>query len=832
MLTTLAASSLFFMQAPAQANSTFDRELNRHPYFSCVQHARIESRPPYVFLLQQTGKAESNGVLVERYAENLDPVLELFERELAAPLGWKRRADQRLVVAVLGSPGALVDFRNVAGGGEHFEGQGLYDPSLNAAVVCEDPFHKVRDLVAQERSERHAFLHVCQQAWFAPGLNAPSTSWILEALACELARRDLEAPDKPVAPPAADLRHFLLDLQDERLRWAHGRTLEELCTLSEPQNLGAFFEQQAGPERLPPTDLAAAERAFYRQSTLYLHFLLEGAGRRYRPGCLAFLKQVFAGHPDWQSCAQSFQLASGREIDDAFLAWAWKEARASKGEIDPDVVQKALGRSPAPGSPTNASAATPSPPAPEPPALPTVPELAIDLLECAEDERLAMALYLLGRGRAREGLEILDGLARSAEDESMRARAEREQRRAAAWVELRDSFLRERLASKAEIEFTYKGNKLKSLVLGFTDGRLSLEKHAPSSLSPDQIDPFDLARQIDKSSGGKKKWARIYPYVLQQRKNAAELLESDGGEGSALLADLRSDYPERLRLSELMGRLDEFARLELPAKASEARARIELLATWRREADGLPLLEQKRSALKDHVRTLVTREQAGLEPQKLLRGKLATRKNGTALLTYEFDDPRELEDFSSGGYPSLALKSLGKEQSEDIPFHVEGGRLVARGQASLRSRIEFGAPLSVRYSLEYMETEGAGPRFTCALGICDDGLERFLWAIGLQELECYDLHEVTSTDIQKDPVYMDKVYEMELRHDGAMATLFCEGDSQCSLNTGTRQAGRFFLCTSTDKPVRIERLEVEGHLLPNSFERLKAARIEQELARF
>ena len=117
---TLAAGSMLFIQVPAQSKGAFERELDHHPYFPFVLHERFESRSPYFFLVAQTGKGDTNKVLVERYADNLDPILELFERELVQPLGLKRREDQRLVVAVLGTPGAIEDYRSVAGDTGHF----------------------------------------------------------------------------------------------------------------------------------------------------------------------------------------------------------------------------------------------------------------------------------------------------------------------------------------------------------------------------------------------------------------------------------------------------------------------------------------------------------------------------------------------------------------------------------------------------------------------------------------------------------------------------------------------------------------------------------------
>jgi len=262
-----------------------------------------------------------------------------------------------------------------------------------------------------------------------------------------------------------------------------------------------------------------------------------------------------------------------------------------------------------------------------------------------------------------------------------------------------------------------------------------------------------------------------------------------------------------------------------------ARAQLEKLAAWRKDAEGTPLLATKRAALHERVRTLAAVELDALRPEKLLRGKLVQRKDGQATLTYEFDDPRELEDFSSENYQPLVREALGRIKSADEPFHVEKGRLVGCGQVWLRSLVDFSAPLVVRYTVEFVDTEVEKPRCTWGLGVCADGPGHFLLAIDRHALECYDLTENPSTSLDLGPTYTRTVYTMELRHDGAKATLLMDGKPQCSLGVGTRQSGAFFLGTSTDNPMQVERLEIEGRLT-DSCERLKRTRIEQELARF
>ena len=822
--------------APARA---FALGLATHPYFSRVALERVESHPPFVFLVQRSAVEEAgrSAQLAERYAELLAPTLQFFERELAAPLGLARRADKALVVAVLPTPGDLDNYERVMNATRHLGAQGFHDRVLNAAVVCEDPFQRLRSVREVAQTSRHLFAHVCQTAWYSGEGDAPLESWFMEGLACELSRRD---PEEELAPDADELRAFLRDLADEKRRWTHARTCEELSTVLAPDALAEFFQERATPAQPPPDDLAAARAAFQHQGALLTYYLLEGEQRVRRQAYLAFLGSAFAGRGDRESFAQSFQPTSA--LDEAFVAWALRmsQARTRADTLDSAAIQKALRRGassePAAAAPSAAPSPSPAQPAtaassaPAPAPAVTVPGLVLDLAGTSADERFALALYELSRGRARAGLTTLEARAREAASAGARERAEREQRRALAWVALRDEFLKRRLESGEVIEFTYKGNKLKTKVLGFADGQLKLEKsRAPESLSAEAIDPLELAQQIE--SGGASEWARIYPYVLRDDPRAKKLLKDDGGEGGALLADLRADYPARLRLGRVEGRLAELATRKAPANLKEVRAQLDDLATWRAEAEGLSVLEQKREALRAHARSLLARELELVPREELPHGKLQVK--GDALhLTFEFDDPRELEDFTAEPYPRGARRALGAESSADVPFQVQGGALVAQGQASLRCLIDVAAPLSVRYVLEYEKGNAPAPRYSCALGICDDGREHFVWAIDTGHLQRYD---TSSSDVAHGDdvlVLTDTRYALELRHDGKEATLLLEGKAQRSLAVGSRQSGAIFLCTASDGQVRVERIEIEGRLAPDSFERLKRARIERGLARF
>ena len=79
--------------------------------------------------------------------------------------------------------------------------------------------------------------------------------------------------------------------------------------------------------------------------------------------------------------------------------------------------------------------------------------------------------------------------------------------------------------------------------------------------------------------------------------------------------------------------------------------------------------------------------------------------------------------------------------------------------------------------------------------------------------------------------YMGAPYAMQMRHDGTRLFLSCEG-KESSIAAGARTRGAIFLRCHCEDPVRVTRLVIEGHLGPESFARLRRARVERELASF
>ncbi|MEQ1895720.1 MAG: hypothetical protein ABL998_24535, partial [Planctomycetota bacterium] len=252
---------------------------------------------------------------------------------------------------------------------------------------------------------------------------------------------------------------------------------------------------------------------------------------------------------------------------------------------------------------------------------------------------------------------------------------------------------------------------------------------------------------------------------------------------------------------------------------------------WRDSAAGLALLERKQAAVRQRARELLRQEARLLGPHTFLAGSFEALGGEQVRITYDFKDTRELEDFEAGRYPALVRKGCEPTGVEAEPFAVADGRLVSVGEASLRSLFELGPPLSVRYTFEYADRGHRDRNDNFALGVCDDGQEHFLWSYNFVSLQVYDRIEDSTVNGESLSMYLDRAYEAELRHDGKQAASFLEGVAGPTIDASLRQRGAVFLFAHCKNQARIERMVIEGRLLPDSFERLASAAIERELAR-
>jgi hypothetical protein len=258
--------------------------------------------------------------------------------------------------------------------------------------------------------------------------------------------------------------------------------------------------------------------------------------------------------------------------------------------------------------------------------------------------------------------------------------------------------------------------------------------------------------------------------------------------------------------------------------------RVELFRGLLRDRAGTSVVARKREVLRAHAQALLEQRFEFAGPAAALGGKLEALGGERVRVSYAFDDPRELQDFSVDLYPLVAARTLQGKNTESEPFHVERGALRALGRCTLRSLYDLEAPLVVRYDLEFEDVKLEQPAFYLALGICDDGREHFVWAVNLSSLQVLDAGGTRGTPEASSSFFLDKSYALELRHDGERARLLCDGKDQGSLDAGTRRSGAVFLDATTDLPLSIQKLSIEGRLRADSFERLKRTWAARQLA--
>lgn len=834
----LSFALLAFAGAPARAQDAaigafvgqIGERLARHPYFARTRLERVDSPAPYLFFVQPAASGHREAEIVAQHVALLEPLRARFVAELATPLGLTQRADTpALLVIVLASQAAYEDCYRATAGAWHFDAQATFERDVGAAILYDDPAAQ-RAPAEVEHSARHVFVHALQNA-YAPGpAPLPVRSWLFEGMADWLAR----APGATAFAAPERLAEFVQDAATPATRWAHLRTLEEMCAVDEPLELARFFQRRTRDSALMPGADRDPWTAFYRQATLYYAFLQQ---EPWRAGLQHFSARAFAGTRGADVLAASVAPKTLAEAEQAFAAWILKEhARAFPGEkVKPELVLGALSRDdlgtrahdPEPPQPGAATATTASPAAPaegEP-----LPPLA--LADATEEERFALALNEIGAGRIRAGRERLAELRTSA----LGPRAEREELRAAEFEGARDAFLRRALGEQSllELDLGPRVTANKFSLRAFSEGLVELDdnKGGIRRVPVETLDPLALARQM--GGAGAEDRVRFYLYVLRGDERWKKLLKPDGGAATALLEDARNDYPPRLHLGDVLVRLQTLGEERAARTPKEIEQRLERFRALLKDGADTALVARKKETLRRHVRALLEQKFELLGPSTFVHGKFEALGSTRVRITYAFDDAHELEDFGVDPYPVLAGRELRSEKSDDQPFHVEKGKLRALGTASLRSLYELAAPMSVRYDLEFEEAGNGDPvAFFLALGICDDGQEHFLWAINLDTLQRIDPGDAASTPERDSQMFLSKSYPLELRHDGEQVTLFCEGTEQGTLEAGTRNSGALFLRATTDLPLCVQKLVFEGNLSADSFKRMRQTWAERQMAGF
>jgi hypothetical protein len=718
-----------------------------------------------------------------------------FEQHFVEPFALERHERFGAPgVVVLATEGDLLNFRRSEAGRRSASfGEACYDPALDVVVVTaassERAPHLARfgglTMLVYRELAAHSADGVRRPPWLHWGLGA-YLAWNTGFAPDSLRKREIDR---------TSLTDWVLAGQTAR---NSGRTLLPLLDLVAAADAeGAAAAVRRGAEATQTKLEHEPSYLAWTAACLWTHYLVDGDGGRWRDGYGAYLASCLGGRGDGQALREALQLddAGWSALEQGFEAWTRSTALAMGLIATTD---------PIPATAAGSAAA----PTPEPPPLPPLPPQP-------QETALAhgLALVLAREGDLDGAIALLERVSTAAPENERAQRAARDLERARGFRELRARFLGGLAASGKLLQLERDGKRLNVRVAAVEPTRITLReaKGGLDAVPFAQMPSFGLARQMERDAG----WLRAWPYALAGDERAANLLDAKDPAAAALRADAAEAYPALLRLGGVARELGVVGTGELPADALDCELLAQRCAALARDSGDLAEVAARRASLRARAAAALERS---WDPERMgegLAARLESLPQGRARLTYTFDLPTELDELQVGSlYPPQ--RAAGQPALLRAPqMAIDSGALRASGSHTWRLPLPFRAPLSVRLQFTLGEVpDGATTFVNWSLGACDDGQGNLVLVEGLGELLVIDLPAGVSTSaIDTRTRSLDRRrYTLELRHDGASASSWLEGQPCKQLAAATRTAGDVFFSMHADTPLGFEELVVEGEL--------------------
>jgi hypothetical protein len=808
---------------PATPKEALSRRLEKHPYFSKIAWTVADLPGPILLVVQKPPRERPNyeGSIAGFYLRWIEALERIFVERYAQPFGLERvEGRPPYAVCALLSEGDLLNYHRSSGVPGDDTYWAYFDHELEIVVVNGDlgsaPAIRLR------RAALAAFVQAMLHAHYRGPRALPPSAWLVGGLADHLAYH-LGSMVETLQERRIDPEWTQLLARAARASDVRGAVLlpiSELLTIQKDSQYWPLVRAKAKALGLP-TPSEAYRYTYLAQAVVWMHFLDQAEEGRYRPAFGAFLKSALSGDAGPQAFRRAFGDADLGELDRAVLRFAVQHhLRANPGTpFDLAVIDK-LFRDPVVAV------------APELEAKESSAGLAPDAGDLQVQHALALRRVL--RGDLDGGLARLVELVEQARGGPLEGRIGRDRERTAGFARLRDAWLEELIESGAKLSFERNGRKISARVQAIEDGGLRLEttRGEVEKLSLSELEPYEIARQMGrKQADSEDGWLRIWAYVLAGDARWEKLLKGRTQGESLLRADAQEWYPGLLRMGEAAELLEELAGLKADAAPELVLARVREMKPF----EDLELVARRKAALRELAAGALERS---FDPQAidgLLAGRLERLGEGRVRLTYEFDDPREREDFVLvPGYltgwreaqGALALKP------EDFHIAVEDGELAALGQSGLACKVRFGTPFVARYVLRIDVPQMESPQVYFALMALDDGRENQVACVGLGGLHAWDAsreHHVTEY-LPPEMYSPGRAYEFELRIAGGRAQSFRDGQPMRNIDAGSLQEGRVIAFVHSDARIRFDRLEIEGQLGERAVNELRADWVESQLA--
>jgi hypothetical protein len=772
-------------------------KLSTHALFSRLALAPVGDCGPNLRLLVEAPRrpSETHVPRVEAmFAPWLAQLDQVFIASYITPAGLERRTDvPELGVVILSNISTLTNAKRYEEHPDYRSESCLYieDPGVVVGLWNERMARVPVDVVRRPVIER--VVEGLLASYYRGAGRLPKERWVVEGLAGYYAGNGAEAEPEDLVHPTASAGPL-----ERTLAWLASPKTEslllplELIASSHEDNV----REQVGRSRarLAGSDLTRPQvhQLFRDQATLWVHFMERGDGGRFLVAWHQYVAKVLhdSGSPEELALTLGLSL---EELDHAFRLHLEVLAGGEEptGSGGPVVVDEG-------------------------------PILHEGLALPAEDTEsvLADALGRASRGKLELALAFTEAGLRSLRGDGRGAvAAERDRLRTVR--EARDTYLAALPGSKLRLRWTTTtGERASARVTALADGVLTLDenKYKVASVRVDELSAMDLANSMgSKAPKYGPAWVRPYLLMLAGEKRWDKKLDKNDPDGAALAA--AADLPRLAREGWVRATLADLARAPLPSKPAEVRATLAQIRDLTGRGGTSPALQAGREGLRGLASQVLGLEWDTQGLERRLKGKVSREGGGRVRITYEFDDPAELQDFAP--VPdyltdrAALLPAMGNLKNSG--WQIKGGNLEGIGQATLRHLASLAPPISVTYELVYGRTQaGTGQHATVLVGMCDNGRGGYVGAWDLFDLDAIDPetgYVRTAYHKGERKVVPAHTYHLQLNHGGRKASLSLEGKQVIEVPTGRRDSGATLLWLHADVTVAVRRLEISGTLV-------------------
>ncbi len=450
-----------------------------------------------------------------------------------------------------------------------------------------------------------------------------------------------------------------------------------------------------------------------------------------------------------------------------------------------------------------------------------------------------LALRRLADGELAIAARALDELvAETADGDAARPLLERDRGRAHALIELRNAFFARCRDDGVKLRVEIDGRTRVATIQSVdADGlTLALAKGETTGMAFDELGIEALVKVCEEQ---KLELGSPATHALAQflagRKNWKR---AAGGTSPAELALLEDEgaLTRLLALGSTVAEIEKLARIPVETAALDTaqRALATLQELWKTEA-GADLVAERAAALRQLAIQMLGRSFTlrGLSDpywDERIRGRFEGRESGRARITWTFDGPEELEDWTVLSQPDPYGIDLATPDDE-ARLTVEDDALRASGKHYLRSALQFVAPISLTWRVVYTDPSAPGEpeKFTLLQVILGERGNRIV-AGNADDLVSVDEGQLTR-DQDTRRYRFHTPYTIVLEHDGTKAELSLTSHRTLTVPGFGADSGYVSLYFFTDAGLRLEEFCIDGVIAPASFLAWQDDWIESELAR-